>query len=299
MGGIANSPTSTHEVPVGQTTRYDCNPGYRLNAQAECLPNKNLSELPVCVAIANDAGDAGTTDDAGDAASVDAGDAASTNDGGGSTCKSADFDGTGAANMKAPDNNVYDFSGPFTIEAWVKSEGAIGLNRALIAGQVVDDMTSSFNSYFIGVNSQLAPMFQLSNGATTPSLVGDPLTPNTWTHIAGIFDGTTAYLYVGGTKVAELSAPVPQAGNGLSIGHSKAGGASNLQFNGKIKDVRLSNVARYTGNTFAPQKSLTADANTVGLFHLDESTANKSPDSSSTANNADVTGTVPFVLDCP
>jgi hypothetical protein len=57
-------------------------------------------------------------------------------------------------------------------------------------------------------------------------------------------------------------------------------------FAGLLDEVRLSNIARYTGASFTPPTApFGTDANTVGLWHLDEGTGQVVDDSSS--NNRD------------
>jgi hypothetical protein len=66
---------------------------------------------------------------------------------------------------------------------------------------------------------------------------------NTWSHLAGTYDGTTMHLYLNGVLVASLA----QSGNiGTSLGSLMIGGnplSAGKNFTGKIDEVRIYNRA--------------------------------------------------------
>ncbi len=88
-------------------------------------------------------------------------------------------------------------------------------------------------------------------------------------HLAGVFDGTTARLFVNGVKRSEQLVPksalkdhrVP-----FTIGARRDG---KSQFLGLIDEVRVSNVARYRDD-FTPAMRFEPDEHTLALFHCDE-----------------------------
>ena len=55
----------------------------------------------------------------------------------------------------------------------------------------------------------------------------------------------------------------------LLIGCDKDNGGLNNYFNGRIDEVRISNVVRYN-TTFMPQEYFVNDENTIGLWHLNQ-----------------------------
>jgi hypothetical protein len=101
------------------------------------------------------------------------------------------------------------------------------------------------------------------------------LSPGTWHHVAFVYDGTEERVYADGQKLAS------RAASGL-IGNDDANppyvGASNRpgysfwsSFQGYMDTLRISDVARYSGNTFiAPSGKLSSDANTQLLYNFDE-----------------------------
>jgi hypothetical protein len=72
------------------------------------------------------------------------------------------------------------------------------------------------------------------------SIAGGSGPLNTWSHVVGTFDGTTARLYVNGVAVASaaLSGPYqPQARNPLWIGQGEIG--NNLYFPGQVQEAAV------------------------------------------------------------
>ena len=72
------------------------------------------------------------------------------------------------------------------------------------------------------------------------------VSPEVWTPIAGVFDGTSLKVYLNGTLDRTTPAPKPPQGSTgpLFIGRSAGGGGNN--FLGGIDDVRIYNRALST-----------------------------------------------------
>src|SRR5262249_13185248 len=68
-------------------------------------------------------------------------------------------------------------------------------------------------------------------------------TPNTWTHVAVTYDGTTIRLYVNGAQVSSVpkTGPIATSANPLQIGGDSLYGH---HFQGTIDEVRVYSVAR-------------------------------------------------------
>lgn len=80
----------------------------------------------------------------------------------------------------------------------------------------------------------------------------------------------------------DTAAPASSTG---AFGIGEAADAIAEYFNGLIDEVRISNVARYTAS-FAPSTvNFAPDANTVALYHLDESSGQTLIDSSGNSRN--------------
>ena len=118
---------------------------------------------------------------------------------------------------------------------------------------------------------------------------------NAWHHVAGCInvDGTpstTTRLFIDGQLVgSSASAPGQPSGARTTV---VLGGATYAKtgLGGKIDEVRISNVVRYTG-AFTPARRFTSDADTVSLWHLDEGGGATIVDSSGNNHNGTISGT--------
>jgi hypothetical protein len=95
-----------------------------------------------------------------------------------------------------------------------------------------------------------------------------------WHHIAGVFDGMEARLYLDGRLIERAEAAPEQAlkTNNLPLyvgGNPSRDGAIASSFEGAIDEVRISTVARYEGESFRPSPRLQSDNETSLLLHLD------------------------------
>jgi hypothetical protein len=163
--------------------------------------------------------------------------------------------------------------GPFTAEAWVKP--STDTNGAIVANVKI----GGFSLEVAGT-----PQFRVQTDARTvnerrftnlkPAIIakaGDKLAAGKWTHLAGVYDGRQIALFINGRKAASTNAPGARLGSdkSLFIG-ARPNGAFNpynfsyplIYWRGEVDDVRVSRVARYTGN-FTPPTRLTRDTSTV------------------------------------
>lgn len=179
--------------------------------------------------------------------------------------------------------------GPFTLEGWIrpvdrfeKREGFLCKTENSDYGLFVDEGRASF-SVFLGEKYARIEAPKRS------------LKLDRWTHVAGVFDGKEIALYVGGERVAGAPASGKRRTNALrlAIGADvKADGSNESFFRGAIDEVRVSRVARYSGETIDAKKRFEVDADTELLLHLDGSSALWSPDASEHANHATCVGEV-------
>jgi len=162
--------------------------------------------------------------------------------------------------------NSADFElpqGPFTLEAWVNPTAADG-SRAILAKTQSSDYALFLEDGF--------PKFDVHlNGRYVSPKASEKLPLNQWAHVAGVFDGQKAKLYVNGKLVSELDGSGQRATNQLPlyIGADPDGtGSPTRQFAGKLDEIRVSLGARYMAD-FSPKLRHTTDDNTVLLLHLD------------------------------
>jgi glucose/arabinose dehydrogenase/PKD repeat protein len=132
------------------------------------------------------------------------------------------------------DTDALDLTTAMTIEAWIFPTSAQGVRDVLIKeGSGVD----LYNLY--ARNGQGAPEVNVFVG-TNGWAIGPGLPLNTWTHLAGTYDGITLRLFVNGGEVA---ATAMSGAIGTSSGPLRIGGNSlwGEFFQGRIDEVRVYN----------------------------------------------------------
>jgi hypothetical protein len=131
-----------------------------------------------------------------------------------------------------------------TLEAWVypTANGGGAWREVLIKEQTGDQLYNLYSNNEVNV-----PAFQAyaaAQPATVQRVPGPSELPvNSWTHLAGTYDGTTMRFYVDGVQVGTKAV----SGNLLtSTGAVRIGGNSvwGEFFQGRIDEVRIFNVAR-------------------------------------------------------
>jgi len=184
----------------------------------------------------------------------------------------ADFiDGLYYINVGHHDELLLD-TGDFTVEYWV--------NDAAPSGAWVGQLscwTDTGNYGWIVSHNDASKVgiriYSAEGGAHWHNVMtSGSLEANTWTHVAATYDAseTTCKVYRNGTlEATDTSCPNPLAG-GSTQEFWIGGRPGPSLMDGYLQNVRVSNNIRYTGN-FTPSLSLfSADANTIGLWWLDD-----------------------------
>lgn len=155
--------------------------------------------------------------------------------------------------------------GPFTLEAWVNPV-SIENSQAVVA--------KTQSSEFALFLHNGVPQFDVHlNGKYVSPKGSGAVELNTWTHLAGVYDGEKVHLFVNGKLVQSLAGSGERTVNDLPL---YIGADPNNRGNptrpivGKIDEVRLSNSVRYNEN-FDPASRLVPDESTRFLLHLDQS----------------------------
>ncbi len=134
-----------------------------------------------------------------------------------------DYIDIGNTTAVAPPNAI-------TITAWIKA------TTTTVTQSIIDDDNGGTIGYFFRVGST----GKLSARLTATTITGNTtLQPNTWYHVALVYDGANVYVYLNGISDAT---PVARTGSITYSGASKAIGkrpASGAQFNGTIDEVRM------------------------------------------------------------
>ncbi len=174
-----------------------------------------------------------------------------------------------------------DLTGNITVEAWVNKNAtpddfpaivSKGVDGSRLAYALNYDATAANIKFQIGVA-----------GVSTIELVSTAApTANEWHHIAGVADTSQLRIYIDGVlkATATRTLAIGDSAQSLCIGaYSNAANCNQDYLQGKIDEVRLSTVARYTSD-FVPSRRFSNDGSTAALWHLDEGTGTTSADTS-------------------
>lgn len=171
------------------------------------------------------------------------------------------LDGSSAAVV--PNELITLPDGPLTLECWFTGGDYTG-RRGLVT-----KTESSEYGLFV---TDGKPGFSVHVGGryAEAELGESVLKPGVRYHLAGVYDGSQARLYLDGKLVASAERTGKRRVNTLPLvigADVDERGRPTSQFEGTIEAVRLSKVARYTGDSFEPEALRMADSDTV--LHLD------------------------------
>jgi len=222
----------------------------------------------------------------------------------GSTDTAVTFDGSANYIMMAlPDEtNSLNPQGPFSAEAWLNPSGATSCPLSFAD---VNGLGGNADGWLINqtdTNWNLM-MFDGNGSETAVNISGGNVLPGDWYHVAAVYDGTNAYLYVNGQSVAQAAAAgfVPNRSGQLTIG---ARSDESFFFDGSADEVAIySNalspaevLAHYQNGTntspSTPYNVLVQAQHPLLYYRLDESVYSPpSPSSFPVATNIGTLGT--------
>jgi hypothetical protein len=179
------------------------------------------------------------------------------------------FDGSGDY-VHTPES-AYSNTGSFTVEAWVYTtvtDTGTERRQHIIAQQKDNDASrSNFNLHIVYATQIVFVVFSAAGDKSADVSSNTGLSPNTWTHIAGSFDGSNLRLFVNGVlkdTTASTNAPRDTT-QPVAVGArttNDAGTAGTEFFQGYISNARLTKSAVYTSAFTPSTSSLTAITNT-------------------------------------
>lgn len=169
-----------------------------------------------------------------------------------------------------------------TVEAWILTTGGVATPEIL-------KKDTSYILRLEGVNGH--PSFHVQLAGDEQAQSDDNIPVGGWHHVAGTYDGANVKLYVDGIlkKTTPATGNLSIAGNPLTVGNQNGGGE---EFYGKIDEIRVSKVVRYTNNFTPNREPFVSDSDTILLLHMDEGSGSTLVDSSSNGNNLSLTGSV-------
>lgn len=141
--------------------------------------------------------------------------------------------------LRVPNNATLNPAQQITVEAWIKTTttGASATIVSKTTGCASSGYLLWLNQNSIGAG---IPSFWIGAGAWLDGTYA--INDGTWHHVAGVFDGSTAYLYVDG-QLVNAAARTGSLSSTTDLGIGGAVSCGNT-FAGSIDEVRISNVAR-------------------------------------------------------
>lgn len=130
----------------------------------------------------------------------------------------------------------------FTVDGWAFNTTAGG------AGNYPRIMENAYNTgFFLGFNVNANNGFQfIVSGDLAGPTAGGPVAGSTWYHVVGVYNGTTATLYINGVAAASKAESNTTIGSSpIYIGVVNPGlGGSGSSWGGNLDELRFSSVAR-------------------------------------------------------
>ena len=183
----------------------------------------------------------------------------------------------------------------FTLEAWADIEDSREQDRN-ITSMMLDWRGADFDAliarrFFETTDDMSASLYNRDGYSVTAS---PPLEGRQ--HVALVYKEGILSLFVAGQKRGSTSKRVGNEIKGPSRGQLTIGAQANPYnknvinfFQGRIDEVRVSKIARYTGD-FQPKQRFESDEETLGLYHFDEGTGEVLKDSSGNGHDGKIVG---------
>jgi len=195
-----------------------------------------------------------------------------------------DYASTGTAGFPAGNT-------PQTLSLWVMYASASGT-------QAFVTLRSDFASgVMLGIRDGVLgafPVYTLSSKALVAAPTPPP--PLTWFHLAYVYDGTTAFLYIDGTAVA-TNAASPNIQIPTTSWLGSIDGYSEF-FAGEMDEIRIWSVARKAADVLADMQGSVPDGapGLVAYFDCNEVCGTRMPDESGNGNDATLGGGDPTLM---
>lgn len=193
------------------------------------------------------------------------------------------FSGTSFAQV-ANSQSININTNSLTVEAWILRDAAGTGNRTIIS----KDSSILKGQYALWVNLSNNLVFSATTSAGSNAIVSTNLIPSgTWTHVAGVYDGTSMTLYINGKLEASVlqTGTIVPAASALNIGQNYA---SSDRFVGRIDELKIWNTARTPHDirqNIHTRLANASSANLVGYYRMDEGSGSVVIDASGNCNS--------------
>ena len=195
-----------------------------------------------------------------------------------------------------PDGPAYDLGTGATDDFTLETLFRVPASTATQTGTLfIKNLSYDFYILFnVGGGEQDRVIFRLRSGASSIVAYHSVTLAEGWHHAAAVFDneymetGDLQALYVDGNLVSagsgvDWTPGLPNTTSALNIG----GYLGINSFPGWLEETRISNTVRYSGSSYiVPAAPFSSDANTVALWHFNETPGSTAfLDSSGAAND--------------
>ena len=198
-----------------------------------------------------------------------------------------------AANRHEVDVGLVTTSGTnkYTVEAWVMVSSGSGIYEIVGQNGVAGDCKGTL----IILDGKVR--FELSTPGYTALFSSGTVTPNAWTHVAGVYNGSQMRVYINGT----LSGQVAKSGNittydfagrSTRIGGYAGSGSTGCPywFDGQIDEVRIWNTARTQQQLQANMEvEIAGQDGLIGYWRLDDEVGSMAIDHSGNGHTGTLT----------
>ncbi|MBC8144634.1 MAG: hypothetical protein H7X80_03550 [bacterium] len=207
------------------------------------------------------------------------------------------FDGVDAW-LDLGSRSSFDFRTSFTLEAWIRPT-AFNDTVGIVGNYRRDQLGGSGHGLVLGSSGRLGMVLAHDIGLTDFVWTAEPVELNTWTHVAGTWNGHTMRLFVNGIEVA--AAGVNGVGvlwtveNSMAVARYLAN--DNGYFSGTIDEVRMWSVCRSANELRSTQhlRLGSGDAGQVSYLHLDDANGSTTTDDAIAGRFATLRGACTWV----
>jgi hypothetical protein len=165
----------------------------------------------------------------------------------GSAC--AIFDTTGNDFLSIPDSQDWNLgTREWTIDFWLKHDGSGDDFQGIIS----NDEAYALNTWQIGITKSTMNVYWNTRGFNQFS--AGNISANTWTHFAFVRRGQNIITFKDGIVITNTAhtAPFYYYNQGLRIGRMYFDATTNRDLTGKLDELRISSIARWTANFTPP-----------------------------------------------
>ena len=214
-------------------------------------------------------------------------------------CGSARFDGS-TGYIEVAHNALLNLAGNWTIEAWVNQDTNTAQSPILRKGSTTTNPAYYiYGTYYQFLTTELPYGGYYYDNAGNGNSAEGPSSPGTgtWYHVAFVKNGSTITTFVDGVAGTAVTDANNSYANTENLFFGSRRSSTPSYFDGLIDEIRISSVARYTTD-FTPDERFTSDANTIGLWHFEETSGTVADNAAGALLNGALVGGVTWENSC-